>query len=134
MLVQWQPSLEIGVPEVDQQHKEIFNRVNALLTAMQQGKGRQEVSELIDFLAKYVVSHFTAEERVMSTNGYPDYEAHRQQHAAFVADFGELKRELEARGSSSLLVIQVQRRVIDWLIQHIGKEDKRIAEFLKARV
>lgn len=133
MLVQWQPSLEIGVPEVDQQHKEIFNRVNALLTAMQQGKGREEVSQLINFLEKYVVTHFTAEERVMSTKGYPDYAAHRQLHAAFVADFGELKRELETRGSSSLLVIQVQRRVIDWLIQHIGKEDKRIAEFLKTR-
>lgn len=133
MLVQWQPSLELGVPQVDQQHKEIFNRVNAMLTAMQQGKGKQEVGQLIDFLGTYVVTHFTDEERVMSTKGYPHLAAHRELHAAFLADFKELKRELETKGSSTLLVIQVQRRVVSWLIQHIGTEDKKIADFLKAQ-
>ena len=133
MLIQWQEGLAIGVPEVDQQHQEIISRVNQLLVAMAEGKGRQEVSGVIDFLGKYVVSHFAAEERVMAQANYPDYPAHRQKHAAFVADFGELKREYEAHGISSVLVIQVQRRVIDWLINHIGKEDKQIAAFLKAR-
>ena len=133
VLVQWQASLETGAELVDAQHKEIFNRVNTLLTAMQQGKGRAEVVTVIDFLGKYVVSHFTAEEGLMRQNGYPGYEAHQQLHKAFVADMAELKREFEANGSSSLLVIQVQRRVIDWLMNHIIKEDKRIAEYLRSK-
>lgn len=131
VLVQWQADLETGAELVDAQHKEIFNRVNALLTAMQQGKGRAEVVAVIDFLGKYVVSHFTAEEGLMRQNGYPEYTAHQQLHKAFVTDFADLKREFEANGSSSLLVIQVQRRVIDWLMNHIIREDKRIAEFLR---
>lgn len=133
MLVQWQASLETGAELVDSQHKEIFSRVNALLSAMQQGKGRAEVVAVIDFLGKYVVSHFAAEEGLMKQNGYPGYLAHQQLHKAFVADFDELRREFEANGSSSLLVIQVQRRVIDWLMNHIVKEDKRIAEFLRGK-
>lgn len=133
MLVQWQASLETGTELVDSQHKEIFARVNTLLTAMQQGKGRAEIVAVIDFLGKYVVSHFAAEEGLMRQNDYPAYIAHQQLHKAFVADFEELKREFEANGSSSLLVIQVQRRVIDWLMNHIIKEDKRIAEFLRSR-
>ncbi|HWI64443.1 MAG TPA: bacteriohemerythrin [Symbiobacteriaceae bacterium] len=133
MLVQWQESLAIGVAEVDAQHKEIFHRVNGLLTAMQEGRGRQEVAEVIDFLGKYVVAHFAAEEKVMSQHGFPGYAAHRQKHAAFVADFMELKRELDAHGTSSLLVIQVQRRVVEWLVGHISKEDRQIAEFIRSK-
>lgn len=133
VLVHWQNNLEIGVAEVDTQHKEIFSRVNKLLLAMQEGRGRQEVTEVIDFLGKYVVAHFAAEEKVMAQCGYPGYADHRQKHAAFLADFAGLKKELEAHGSSALLVIQVQRRVIEWLMNHICKEDKKIAEFMRTR-
>ncbi|MDF2631384.1 MAG: hemerythrin, partial [Symbiobacteriaceae bacterium] len=92
-----------------------------------------EVVEVIDFLGRYVISHFTAEEGLMKQNGYPGLAAHQQLHRAFETDFAELKREYESNGSSSLLVIQVQRRVIDWLMKHIIREDKRIAEFLRSR-
>lgn len=129
MLVQWRPDLECGVAEIDTQHKEIFNRINALLEASQQGKGRAEIGQVLDFLAAYVVVHFTAEERFMQQTGYPNREAHRKLHQDFVADFTSLKQRFETDGATSALVIQVQRRVVDWLIHHIGREDKQVAAF-----
>lgn len=133
MLVQWLDSYAVGVPEVDAQHQEIFRRVDRLLSAMQEGKGRQEVGAMVDYLGEYVVAHFNAEEKVMARHGYPEMAAHKALHAAFMADFAALKREFEAKGTSTLLAIQIQRRVVDWLVTHIGREDRRIAAYIKGQ-
>ena len=58
MAIQWNEELATGVLEIDNQHKEIFARINRLLEASSQGKGKQEVGRMIDFLGDYVISHF----------------------------------------------------------------------------
>jgi len=131
MIVQWQDSLSVGVSMIDSQHQELINRVNELLEASRKGKGRDEIGRILDFLGTYVVQHFAAEERLMLEHKYPEYPAHQQKHQAFLADFGGLRYQFQTEGATPLLVIQVQRRVVDWLLTHIQKEDRRIAEFLR---
>ena len=65
VLFVWDKSLEIGNDEIDSQHKEIFKRVNKLLSAMADGSGKDTIGKLIEFLTEYVVNHFDAEERLM---------------------------------------------------------------------
>lgn len=133
MAIQWTEALAVGVPLVDEQHKELFNRVNLLLAASSQGKGKSEIAEVIQFLGSYVVTHFRSEEGQMGQAGYPGLAAHKQLHSDFVSDFGSLKAQFEKEGASTALVLQVQHRVVDWLLQHIGKEDKAFGAFLKAK-
>lgn len=71
MSIQWRKSYEIGVEEIDSQHKELFKRIRDLLDACSQNKGRQEVSKMIDFLEEYVDIHFTSEEKLHVKNLYP---------------------------------------------------------------
>ncbi|MHB9035807.1 MAG: hemerythrin domain-containing protein, partial [Armatimonadota bacterium] len=58
MAVQWTPDLAVGVREIDDQHRELFKRVNDLLEAMSKGKGRDEIAKVVAFLGNYVVTHF----------------------------------------------------------------------------
>ena len=133
MALQWIPSLAVGVTEIDRQHQELFRRVNHLYTAIHQGKGRSEVGKVIAFLEDYIHSHFDSEEKHMSRHGYPDFPAHKKLHEAFKEDFSRFKASLDARGVTSSLVIQVNRRVSDWLVDHIGKVDRAFGEFLAAK-
>ena len=42
MSIEWSNSLATGVTEIDDQHREIFNRVNRLSEACSEGKGKEE--------------------------------------------------------------------------------------------
>jgi hemerythrin len=132
--LQWDPNLSVGVTEIDAQHKELFARINSLRAAMSEGKGKTEISKTTTFLEEYVVIHFGTEEKYMSKYDYPEYAAHRAKHAEFVRDFADLKRKLEQLESqqaiTSFLVIDLQRRLVDWLLNHIGKVDKALGFFL----
>jgi hemerythrin len=134
MAIQWDQSLSVGIDKIDNQHKELFNRVNALLDACNQGKGKQVVGEIIDFLGDYVVTHFGAEERYMQQYNYPDYGAHKAMHDGFIDSFGQLKKKFESEGPGIQLVLQTNRTVVDWLIKHIGNTDKALGAFLKTKM
>jgi hypothetical protein len=59
------------VDEIDDQHKEIFRRINGLLDSCRQGKGKEDVGKVINFLDDYVVTHFGREEKYVIDNSFP---------------------------------------------------------------
>jgi hemerythrin len=133
MAIKWHESLSVGVPEIDQQHQELFRRLNQLLEACNQGKGKESVRELVNFLQAYVVEHFAAEEKLQKQHGFPGYAEHRAKHADFVRAAGELKFTLEEQGPTLPFIIAVNKTVVDWLVQHIGKMDKEFGRFLTTK-
>ncbi len=134
MAVQWTPDLAVGVSLIDDQHKELFKRIDQLLQASSQGRGKDEVGKLIQFLSDYVVTHFGTEEKAMVQHGYGGITGHKGEHLAFLRDFGDLAKSYETQGASTTLVIAIQRRVIDWLNKHIRQSDKALGAYLKTRL
>lgn len=57
MILNWDNSFSVGEKNIDNQHKELFYRLNKLLEAMKQGKGKSEVINTLDFLEEYVIRH-----------------------------------------------------------------------------
>lgn len=130
MAMQWTPDLSTGVEEIDNQHKELITRINNLLSAMQQAKGTEELTSTVRFLDDYVTKHFAAEGRYMTKYGYPGFTAHKNEHDRFVSEFTALKSAIQAQGPTTVLVLQVQKKVCDWLVQHISRTDKALGAFM----
>ncbi len=130
--LEWTPSMETGIDVVDRQHRELVEQVNRLVEAMRAGKGRKVVGEILSFLGRYAVEHFQTEEKIMEQGGYPDLDKHREVHEAFKKDFGELAAEYDRSPTKLSLTIEVQRRVMAWLREHILKMDMKAAEYLRA--
>ncbi|MBI5810314.1 MAG: hemerythrin family protein [Deltaproteobacteria bacterium] len=130
MAIVWSKSLSTGVEWQDRQHKELFKRINTLLEAMNLGSGKAEVQKLFQFLDEYFVVHFDAEEQAMHKFDYPASLAHVAEHTHFIEDISRLREEGQAAMTTGLL-IQTQRRVVDWLIHHIGSVDKDLGAFIK---
>ncbi|MDA8336896.1 MAG: bacteriohemerythrin [Peptococcaceae bacterium] len=133
MAIAWQESLATGIRDIDDQHKELFKRVNALLEACSGGKGKEGIPGLLAFLTDYVVTHFGAEEAYMERFAYPDAAAHKALHAEFTASIAAFSNDLARQGPNLNLTVTVNRLVVDWLIRHIGKMDKTLGAFLAGR-
>ncbi len=127
MPITWQPSLSTGVPHVDNEHKELFRQINLLEAAMREGKGREKVEEILDFLDDYTRRHFAAEERTMDQVGCPAAEENRRAHAAFIAKFEELRERVNRSGASSAVVIEMSNYLGNWLASHIAQIDAQLS-------
>lgn len=127
-------SLSTGVRNIDDQHKELFDKINSLLAACREGKGKEEVAKVMQFLSDYVIDHFGTEKGYMVTYGYPDYASHKARHEEFVEGFSGLKSRLETEGAAASIVIGTNRLLGDWWINHINTMDKALGSFLKTKL
>ena len=50
MNLNWDNNLSTGISSIDDQHKEILNRINQLLVAMKNGKGKDEALKALSVL------------------------------------------------------------------------------------
>ncbi|TWJ26487.1 bacteriohemerythrin [Geobacter argillaceus] len=130
-MIEWNSNLATGIDEIDDQHKELFSRVNLLMEACNVGKGREEVSRLLQFLSAYVRIHFESEEQIQVESGYPGYPEHKLAHQQFSKDIERLNHQFTAEGAGLVLVIETNQMVAAWLTQHISKMDKALAVYLR---
>lgn len=131
MNIEWTSDLAIGVDAIDDQHKEIFKRFDRLLSACNEGKGNEEVLKLLLFLGDYVKEHFAAEEALQRSSGYPDYPTHKSEHVRFMSDVAKLTQSFRDEGATLPLVIQTNRTLATWLMQHIKRADTAFARHLR---
>ncbi len=131
MSVEWTQDLAVGVKVIDEQHKEIFRRVDVLLDACKSGKGKAEVGEILKFLEDYVDEHFAAEEAIQVRHSYPDYATHKQEHEDFIKSVGKLNKKFEKEGPSLTMVLETNTVVVGWLVKHIKKTDMELGKYLR---
>lgn len=129
----WTPKLSVGVPEIDQQHKELFGRADALLEAMQRGATKEELHRMLTFVDDYCAKHFAAEEEIMRARRYPGLAEHLAQHQDFVRRFESIAELFQAKGASSSVTIATQQLVSGWLVRHVGAIDTKLGAFVQGQ-
>jgi len=131
LAIQWRDSYAIGIKEIDDQHKKLFEAIDKLFIACSQGKGKEEVGNTLAFLEDYTKVHFADEQELHIKYNYPEKTSHKGIHETFLKSFDQLKKQFEEEGASVLFISTVNRTVVDWLIHHIGNLDKAFATFVK---
>ena len=129
--VAWDDSLLTGDEQIDIQHKKLFGLVSDLINCGADEIGPDKIQETLEYLANYTVWHFHFEEDLQIKYSYSDYERHVRLHEAFKAAVNDLIARYRENGSSSGLFGDVNRIVVQWFINHIKKEDKKIIEFIR---
>jgi len=130
MSLNWDNNLATGINSIDNQHKELFDRINLLLVAMKNGKGKNAVIKTLNFLEEYVIKHFDEEEEIQKKNNYPKYNIQHKQHEEFKTELKELRKVFEVTGISAIFVINVQQKMSNWWRGHIKDLDKDLGKFL----
>jgi len=127
----WDPGLETGVVEIDEQHRLIFRKADAVLEAVAAGQGGPEVRRTIQFLADYAALHFQTEERYMRAAGYPDVDAHAEIHQRINRRIEEVAVEFASQGATEALVADLDAMMRGWLTMHIMEKDRAVAGWIR---
>jgi len=118
-VIEWRDGFKINIPQVDEEHRRLFDLVRALNLA--------SVDKTIEELLGYVVTHFSNEQALMEKSGYPAFDQHLKLHEDFgahVADFlGSGDEWSEER------VQELRRFLNKWLIGHIMTHDLRFGKW-----
>lgn len=122
-IVQWGPALEIGITEIDYQHRNLVSMLNALHNAVDAGEPREHLGEILEELDLYVINHFATEERVMERLNFEFIEQHKLEHRDLALAV-QRHREAFARGEDSAQ--ELLQFLINWLLTHIAGSDTLI--------
>jgi hemerythrin len=129
--IEWSDSFSVNIKEIDEQHRKLIDMINKLHDAMLANNGREVQAEIIFEMLEYVSYHFIAEEKYMSSFGYPDFDAHKREHLEFAAEVADLKARID-RGALILSIMPLSL-LRDWLQNHILGTDMKYSEFFNSK-
>jgi hemerythrin-like metal-binding protein len=128
----WDKTFEVGHPLIDEQHSQLFSALNNLIQACHSG-AREEFENGITFLGNYVVKHFSDEEEVQKSQGFPDYPNHKKIHDDYKAAVSKFASQWLASGPTDEVLKEVRIHVGGWLINHIKAQDVRIGAYIRSK-
>jgi hemerythrin len=124
--------MEVGVSKIDVQHKELIDRLNAVISMGAKSVSKEETQKTLDFLGDYIVKHFGDEEVLQKQSGYPKYEWHKGQHKIYIDEFQKLKKEFMANGVSAKFTLDLNNSIVNWIVRHIKTVDVELGKYIQA--
>jgi hemerythrin len=118
--LQWVPELNIGIPEIDKQHRRICDYINQL-DEIRHTHDRDKLSAVIAEVVDYTMSHFAFEEGLMEDAGYAFAAPHKRVHELVTRKVSELKARFE-KGED--VAEDLHRLLSRWLFNHIRNDDR----------
>jgi hemerythrin len=134
-LMQWTTKMSVGVPELDDDHKQLIAIINRL-AEQSSGPPRQAiVRQCLFALRRYAEAHFGREEKVMAACNYPELGRHKDEHRQFIDRIRETTErfdqdpdQVSAHVDDDLLAF-----LRDWLSHHILIEDMAYRPYAEKR-
>jgi hemerythrin-like metal-binding protein len=128
-VIEWDASLALGIPEIDQHHHRMFDELNSYFSRMIDGEGREGAAQMMQALNVSMRKHFTEEEGAMRQADYPGLARHHSLHEGFLRDFERLKQDAEGQGTDA--ANGLFEFVARWVQSHIQKEDKDFVDYTR---
>ncbi|MCX7174093.1 MAG: bacteriohemerythrin [Proteobacteria bacterium] len=128
--VVWNEAVSIHVARMDKHHMKLIEIANAVVENLPRDGNRKPLESLFDALVDYTKYHFDAEEKLMTSYGYPGFEDHHRKHLELLVEVTEYRDRIvsgEVPDQTSF-----QRFFEAWLIRHILEEDQKYGAFLNS--
>jgi hemerythrin len=127
-MIAWNHSYETGNPEVDRDHQEICARLNQIEAALENGAGREQITEMVSVLRDYTLVHFRREENIMACAKCPRHNENCKAHVQFEA---RLERWLEVLtiplpGIGTTILKDVHAESCRWIQHHLRQIDSSL--------
>lgn len=121
----WNEELDLAHDAIDHDHHLQIALISAFVEAVEQRRpalARQLAGQLL----QYSAAHFGSEELLMEASAFPGREAHAAEHAAFLAQMGELESSFDEDAAEVALAAALDLRSA--LGGHIRGMDRRLVE------
>ncbi|MBU0482145.1 MAG: bacteriohemerythrin [Proteobacteria bacterium] len=116
----WNDSYRVGIEEIDEQHRKLFEEINNLLNAVRESLDADIVEHLLNEMTNYVDCHFRAEQLYLEK--HPRFKEHYLMHWEFTRKNMELvKMFQESRESAGR---EMADFLVNWLLKHVIHVDR----------
>ena len=129
-LIEWNDEFNLGIEEVDSEHRDLVALINALHEAMLAGTGRVDIVEGISEIYTLVSKHFQREEAFMRETRYLAYAEHKEDHEVLLDDLREIMEQVRSGGHYA------ETRLSDdlqyWFSEHFRTHDARLHQHVSS--
>jgi hemerythrin-like metal-binding protein len=124
--MEWTRSLELGVPQMDETHREFLAVLNGLADAPDEG-----IAAAFQALLQHTLAHFDQEHRWMVAMDFPAAHCHLAEHEGVLEVMREVQGYLE---EGKLEVGRVlARELAEWFRGHAATMDAMLAQYMRAK-
>lgn len=124
--IEWIDQFNIGVHEIDEQHKELIGIMNKICTSINEGKASEVIDEALQEMQNYAMTHFALEEKYFNEFHYEKTEAHKAWHRSFSEKVKELLEQMKHDKES--VSIDAISFLGGWFIDHTQTFDREYVE------
>ena len=122
----------IHIPEIDEQHRNLFEILNMMHTATIEGQEQSAIVKIFDDLIVYTVEHFDTEEKFMQEQKYPEYENHKKEHDELTGQAVKLQEQF--KDGSATVTFELLDFLNGWLNDHTMGTDRDMGNFLREKM
>lgn len=129
LYMKWRPDFNLGIKEIDDQHKKIIELINELNEAFMHSEAREKLGVILDEMADYANYHFKTEEKLFSEHNYPFAAEHIKLHEAFKEKVIHFKEQFDKGLPVTFRVLGFLRK---WLTNHILDIDREYVDIVRS--
>jgi len=128
--LRWEAEMSVGIPEIDEDHKQFFDMINLLNRSIIDRMEPAAIKKRMQLIIDDAERHFSQEERLFKEWQYPDIEGHALSHGRALKALYEVNEKFIPYGFDSAWV-DAGLRVKSILVDHILNEDMKYAIFYR---
>lgn len=123
-LVEWRPEFSLGVPAVDEEHRELINLINDLHANLFLDDARMTILDFLGELYARISAHFALEEKLMREQDYDEYADHKADHERLL---DEIRGLMDGYEDGSYVDLERFAQALEhWFTEHFKTRDARL--------
>ena len=126
MKLEWNERFNVGIPEIDADHRRLFELANKLNEVVFEHKQKSEVEKILTTMLAEAETHFRREEQFFRPSAAAEVERHSVIHADIIAQLARLSAEIEVSKQSAIW-LRKAAIAVSLLVTHLIQEDRKLA-------
>ena len=123
---------KLGIEHIDLEHAGLVNMLNEVHNLIRANEKTKARDYFRDTLSAFIGQHFAHEEAFLQEIGYPQLDEHKKIHAQFRQSMDAVLPQLDSEDDTAFR--NGLTDVYTWIINHIGKTDRKYAAFYQAAI
>jgi hemerythrin-like metal-binding protein len=124
--MQWKDEYSVGVAEIDDQHKGVFDLFAVIDAAIDNRESWSDVFFKLEQLREHARFHFALEVSLMRMHGYPKLAEHVDQHKHFLDKLDQLQMTTLSRQ----VTMNTINYLSNWYVDHMKVQDRDFVRYI----
>ncbi len=123
MLIEWNDSFKLGIPEVDHEHETLIGLINLFAERLEVGCAKAEVASALGNIHALIEGHFALEEKIMREIKFDGYPAHKEDHERLLEEIRDIMDDV-TKGDDEKAYARLAPELDAWFSNHFRTLDK----------